>query len=96
MSPFLRNAKVSFTRFQAAHDAGDINDIREYITSEMLAEISMQINEHGLNQQKTEVMSIDADLLDVETTDDLVLASVRFNGQLRQGTNAEPKEFDEI
>lgn len=96
VAPFLRNAKVSFIRLQAAHDAGDINDIREYTTPEMLAEISMQINEHGLNQQKTEVMSIDADLLDVETTDDLAIASVRFNGQLRQGTNAEPEEFDEI
>ena len=93
VAPFLRNAKVSFIRLQAAHDAGDIND---YTTSEMLAEISMQINEHGLNQQKTEVMSIDADLLDVETTDDLAVASVRFNGQLRQGENGDPEDFDEI
>lgn len=50
--PFLRNAKVSFIRLQAAHDAGDLNDIREYTTSEMLAEISMQIKEHGLNQKR--------------------------------------------
>jgi len=96
VAPFLRNAKVSFIRLQAAHDAGDINDIREYTTSEMLAEISMDINEHGLNQAKTEVMSIDADLLDVETTDDLAIASVRFNGQLRQGSGGEPEDFDEI
>jgi len=95
-APFLRNAKVSFIRLQAAHDAGDINDIREYTTSEMLAEISMDINEYGLNQQKTEVMSIDTDLLDVETTDDLAVASVRFNGQLRQGSEGEPEDFDEI
>lgn len=96
VAPFLRNAKVSFIRLQAAHDAGDINDIREYTTSEMLAEISMQINEHGLNQQKTEVMSIDADLLDVETTEDLAIASVRFSGQLREGLNGESEDFDEI
>lgn len=95
VAPFLRNAKVSFIRLQAAHDAGDINDIREYTTSEMLAEISMDINEYGLNQKKTEVMSIDADLLDVETTDDLAVASVRFNGQLRQGSEGEPEDFDE-
>ena len=96
VAPFLRNAKVSFIRLQAAHDAGDINDIREYTTPEMLAEISMQINEHGLNQQKTEVMSIDADLLDVETTEDLAIASVRFSGQLREGLNGAPEDFDEI
>ncbi len=96
VAPFLRNAKVSFIRLQAAHDAGDINDIREYTTPEMLAEISMDINEHGLNQQKTEVISIDADLLDVETTDELAIASVRFNGQLRQGIDGEVEYFDEI
>ncbi len=96
VAPFLRNAKVSFIRLQAAHDAGDINDIREYTTPEMLAEISMQINEHGLNQQKTEVVSIDADLLDVETTEDLAVASVRFSGQLREGLNGAPEDFDEI
>ncbi len=96
VAPFLRNAKVSFIRLQAAHDAGDLNDIREYTTSEMLAEISMQIKEHGLNQKKTEVMSIDADLLNVETTEDLAVASVRFSGQLRDGLNVAPEDFDEI
>ncbi len=96
VEPFLRNAKVSFIRLQAAHDAGDVNDIREYTTPEMLAEISMQINERGDEPQKTEVMFIDANLLDVETTDDMAIASVRFNGQLREATDGEVEAFDEI
>lgn len=96
VEPFLRNAKVSFIRLQAAHDAGDVNDIREYTTPEMLAEISLQINERGDQPQKTEVMFIDANLLDVETTDDMAIASVRFNGQLREETNGEIETFDEI
>ena len=96
VEPFLRNAKVSFIRLQAAHDAGDVNDIREYTTPEMLAEISMQINERGDQPQKTEVKFIDANLLDVETTEDMAIASVRFNGQLREETNGEIETFDEI
>ena len=96
VAPFLRNAKVSFIRLQAAHDAGDVSDIREYTTPEMLAEISMQINERGDQPQKTEVMFIDANLLDVETTDDMAIASVRFNGQLREATDGEVETFDEI
>lgn len=96
VEPFLRNAKVSFIRLQAAHDSGDVNDIREYTTPEMLAEISMQINERGDHPQKTEVMFIDANLLDVETSDDMAIASVRFNGQLREETNGEIETFDEI
>lgn len=96
VEPFIRNAKASFIRLQAAHDHGDINEIRDYTTPEMLAEISAQINEHGGAQQKTEVMFIDANLLEVETTNDMAIASVRFTGQLRDLPDGEPEAFDEI
>ncbi|MBK9663134.1 MAG: Tim44 domain-containing protein [Nitrosomonas sp.] len=96
VEPFLRNAKASFMRLQAAHDQGDINEIRDYATPEMLAEISAQIKERGDAQQKTEVMFIDANLLEVETANDMAIASVRFTGQLRDLPNSEPEAFDEI
>lgn len=96
VEPFLRNAKASFMRLQAAHDQGDINEIRDYATPEMLAEISAQIKERGDAQQKTEVMFIDANLLEVETANDMAIASVRFTGQLRDLPNGEPEAFDEI
>lgn len=96
VEPFLRNAKASFMRLQTAHDQGDINEIRDYTTPEMLAEISEQIKERGSAQQKTEVMFIDANLLEVETSNDVAVASVRFTGQLRDGPDGEPEAFDEI
>ena len=61
-----------------------------------MAEISAQINERGDAQQKTEVMFIDANLLEVETTNDMAIASVRFTGQLRDVPDGETEEFDEI
>lgn len=96
VEPFLRHAKASFIRLQTAHDHGNIEEIRDYTTPEMLAEISAQIKEHGSLQQKTEVMFIDAHLLEVETTADLAIVSVRFTGQLRDGPSSEPEAFDEI
>lgn len=96
VEPFLRNAKTSFIRLQAANDAKDTSDIREYTTPEMFAEISMQISERGSEPQKTEVMAINADLLEVVTENDLAIASVRFNGQLREAPDALPETFDEI
>ena len=96
VEPFIRNAKASFIRLQAAHDRGDINEIRDFTTSEMLAEISAQMKEQGDTQQKSEVMFIDANLLEVETTEDMAIASVRFTGQLRELPNGEPEAFDEI
>ena len=96
VEPFLRNAKTSFIRLQAANDARDVGDIREYTTPEMYAEISMQISERGNETQKTEVVTINAELLEVAVTDDLAIASVRFNGQLREAPGAAPEAFDEI
>ena len=96
VEPFIRNAKASFIRLQAAHDRGDINEIRDFTTAEMLAELSEQMQERGDTQQKSEVMFIDANLLEVETTQDMAIASVRFTGQLREFPNGEPEAFDEI
>ncbi|MCB1986556.1 MAG: Tim44 domain-containing protein [Burkholderiales bacterium] len=93
---FLRNAKMSFIRLQAANDVGDVNDIREYTTPEMFAEISMQIQERGNVQQKSEVMFLDANLLDVEANNDSAIASVRFTGQMRELPDGEPEAFDEV
>jgi predicted lipid-binding transport protein (Tim44 family) len=96
VEPFLRNAKTSFIRLQAANDARDLSDIREYTTPEMFAEISMQINERGHEPQRTEVMAINAELLEVVTEKDTAIASVRFNGQLRESPKSLPEAFDEI
>ena len=44
----------------------------------------MQINERGNEPQRTEVLSINAELLEVVTENETAIASVRFNGQLRE------------
>jgi predicted lipid-binding transport protein (Tim44 family) len=83
---FLRSAKTSFIRLQAANDRKDLNDIREYTTPEMFAEVSMQLQERGDAPQKTDVVAVNADLLEVANEGDLAIASVRFTGQLREIT----------
>lgn len=92
---FLRNAKASFIRLQAANDRKDLDDIREYTTPEVFAEISMQLQERGDAVQKTDVTSIDAELLEVTVEGDFSIASVRFTGQLREN-NGTPESVDEI
>lgn len=94
--PFLKHAKASFIRLQAAHDRGNIEEIRDFTTPELHAEISAQIRERGDAQQQSEVMFIDANLLEVETTDDMAIASVRFTGQMRELPDGIPEAFDEI
>ncbi|MBK9161448.1 MAG: Tim44 domain-containing protein [Nitrosomonadales bacterium] len=92
---FLRSAKTSFIRLQAANDRKDLNDIREYTTPEMFAEISMQMQERDGSAQKTDVLSINGELLEVANEGGLAIASVRFTGQLSENNGA-PESVDEI
>ena len=92
---FLRNAKASFIRMQAANDRKDLNDIREYTTPEVFAEISMQMQERGNLAQQTDVLSINAELLEVANEGDYTISSVRFTGQLSENNNT-PENVDEI
>jgi predicted lipid-binding transport protein (Tim44 family) len=93
---FLRSAKMSFIRLQAANDRKDLNDIREYTTPEMYAEISMQMQERDNAPQKTDVTTIHGELLEVDQSNsDIAIASVRFTGQLSENNGA-PEAIDEI
>jgi predicted lipid-binding transport protein (Tim44 family) len=92
---FLRSAKTSFIRLQAANDRKDLDDIREYTTPEMFAEVSMQIQERDHTPQKTDVLAINGELIGVANEGDLAMASVRFTGQLREN-NGTPETVDEI
>jgi predicted lipid-binding transport protein (Tim44 family) len=93
---FLRNAKTYFIRLQAAWDRADINDIREFTTPEMFAELRMQIQERGATPNNTDVVSIDAELLGVETNADEYLASVKFSGMMSEAAGAAPAPFNEV
>ncbi|MDP2785673.1 MAG: Tim44-like domain-containing protein [Sulfurimicrobium sp.] len=94
--PFLRQAKANFLRLQDANDKGDINDIREFTTPEMSAEISLQIQERGGKAQHTEVVTLNAEMVEVVTEGDHVIASVRFSGLIREEEGAGAESLNEI
>lgn len=93
---FLRHAKTYFIRLQAAWDKGDINDLREFTSTEMYAELKMQLQERGASANHTDVVTLDAELLGVETIGNDYLASVKFSGMLREAENAPAEAFTEV
>jgi predicted lipid-binding transport protein (Tim44 family) len=93
---FLRHAKTYFIRLQAAWDKADINDIREFTSTEMFAEIRMQLQERGASPNVTDVVSLDAELLGVDTVGSDYMASVKFSGLIREAENAPAEPFSEI
>jgi predicted lipid-binding transport protein (Tim44 family) len=96
VAPFVRVAKTSFLRMQAANDRGDLDDIRDFTSPELYAEVAMQISERGAATQKTEVVSLDADVIDAVVEDGHEIASVRFWGLIRENDASNPESFDEI
>lgn len=93
---FLRHAKSNFIRLQAAWDKADTNDIREFTSPEVYAELRMQIQERGAQPDFTDVVTIDAELLGIETSDNDYLASVKFSGLIRSAPNAAAEPFAEV
>lgn len=98
---FVRNAKVMFVRLQAAFDASDVGDLREFTSPQMFGELKLEIDERSGARNVTDVVSLDAQLLGVETVGDEHEASVRFTGTIREedgtaGPAAEAHPFDEV
>lgn len=93
---FVRNAKTYFIRLQAAWDKADIDDIREFSTPEMFAELRLQVHERGASANHTDVVSLDAELMGIETVGKDYLASVRFSGMIKEAQNAPAEPFTEV
>lgn len=93
---FLRNAKAGFIRLQAANDNKDLDTIRDYTTPKTFDELSKQIATRGNDLQKTDIITLDAEVLDVVIEDNLAIASVRFSGLIREATGAPARPFYEI
>lgn len=89
---FLRAAKLNFLRLQAANDAGRLEEIREFTTEELYDALKGEAGARG----ETEVLGLEADLLELATEGDRHWASVRFSGAVREAPGAAPEAFAEI
>lgn len=90
---FARHAKLNFTRLQAVNDQHDLATMREFMTPELYAEIEAQIDK---TPQKTDVVTLDAEVLEVVTEGEAYIASVRFSGAIRESADALPESFSEV
>ena len=92
---FERIAKMIFIRMQAANDSADLNDLRTFTTPEMFASVKLDLQDRGSAPQTTDVVKVDAEVLDVTTESDRQIVSVRFHGLIREEANGVAAPFDE-
>jgi predicted lipid-binding transport protein (Tim44 family) len=91
-SGFLRAAKTNFIKLQVANDSGRLDEIRDFTTHEMFDELRGDAHAG----QSTDVVTLNADLLEIATEKDRHWASVRFSGMVRETPGTEPVGFEEV
>jgi predicted lipid-binding transport protein (Tim44 family) len=97
---FIAAAKRNFVALQSAWDRADIPALRAMMTDSMLGEIQAQLAEREQSApgqpNHTDVVKIDAQLLGIEELDNEYMASVEFNGLIREDVGAGPTPFREV
>ncbi|MBS0308573.1 MAG: Tim44 domain-containing protein [Proteobacteria bacterium] len=93
---FLRKAKAYFMRLQASWDKADVRDIRQFTKREIFGEFCTQINARGDAPNTTEVVTLGAELLGVETMAELHSATIKFTGMIKDAPDAQIAPFSEV
>jgi predicted lipid-binding transport protein (Tim44 family) len=77
-----------------------MGSLKAMMTDSMLSEIKSQLTEREANfpgqPNKTEVVMLEAQLLGIEELPEVYMASVEFNGVIREDLTSEPSPFREV
>jgi predicted lipid-binding transport protein (Tim44 family) len=79
---FLTAAKANYIKLQQAWDSGDLAELSEFTSNDMFITLTHELRTRG-GQSNTEVVTLDAELLGIESTADEHIASVKFDGTLK-------------
>lgn len=93
---FLHHAKVNFVRLQAAWDAGNLADIGTFSTPEVFAELKLEHAAQADDRNQTDVVQLNAELIDLAEDPLEYRASVRYSGLIREVSGQAAQPFAEI
>ena len=93
---FMQSAKRNFVLLQDAWDRADLDDLGALMTDDMLGHIRQQLQERGDRPNRTDVVTLQAELLGVEDVGATYLASVEFSGMIREEVTAGAAPFREV
>jgi len=93
---FERIAKLIFIRMQAANDAGNLDDLRQFATPEMFATFKLDLQDRQGAKQETDVVQLNAQVLEFVEEGAQQIVSVRFHGLIREVKDQPTTTFDEV
>ncbi len=88
---FLDGAKAAYVRLQGSWDRRDLDDVRRFTEPDVYEEIARQAEEDP-NPGRTEILLLEARLLEVKTENGATLATVYFDALLREDAARETPE----
>jgi len=92
---FSRHAKLNFVRLQEAHDKKDLSTMRDFLAPGVYREIESDILTNRDAPHHTDVVTLEAEVVDVAEETGSYVVSVRFSGLIREDAGA-PEPFSEI
>ena len=93
---FVRHARLNFVRLQEAYDRKDLSTMSDFLAPEVYREIEADIRAAGAGEERTEVLTLEAEVLDVAEEAGSYIVSVRFTGMMRESAGREAEPFREI
>ena len=96
MKRFLSAMSLVLLTATALAPVADLNDLRAFTTPEMFAAVKLDLQErHGVTQQ-TDVVQLDAQIVDYAQESLQQVVSVRFHGLIREEKDVAASNFDEV
>jgi len=92
----LEEARSRFLGLQAAWDAGDVQALGRLTTPDMLRELLAVLNDRVGGPSRTDVITLHAELLELEELGAAWLASVEFSGLIRESAEQGAVPFREL
>ena len=85
---------LAFSSDGRAYNIG--SEVLSFTTPEMFAVAKMELQDRAGKSQTTDVVHVDAEVLDLAKEGERQVVSVRFHGQIREDIGAPAEDFDEI
>lgn len=92
---FLENAKQFFVMIQKEFDHGNLEQLKQYCTDDVLAYAQSEIQQRNGAENVTSVVNLQANIIGYEQTASEELVTVEFNAMLREEQEQAPIDVTE-
>jgi predicted lipid-binding transport protein (Tim44 family) len=93
---FLSGAKAAYSMLQKAWDEGDLVELRALTTDKVFGELQDQLRARGGASNRTDLLQVEAELLEVRDVGSDREATVLFDVLMRESPDARPAQVREV